>query len=354
MKNERNYGIDLLRLVLMFMVCILHTLGQGGVLNASSVGTLGYKIFWFLEILSYCAVDGFAIISGYMATDKPHKYEKIVEMWFQTFFYSFVITLILTIIGINESWESWGKFDIIKCALPVTFKKFWYFTAFFALFFAIPILNKFIFTIDESTSKKSFIMLIVMFSIMGTLGDPFNTEGGYSAIWLMVLYLIGALAKKIKLFENKKSITLIFVWILCIFITWGTYVFTGMGYYLVNYVSPTILLSGMIMVILFSRLHLKGTIIAKLSPLAFGIYLFQLNQVIWNNIIKDAFAFVVSKNIVIGVLYVFAFALVIFVSGLIVECTRSKMAKLLRIPLLSKKIVILIDRLLVKAFVFLP
>ena len=24
MKNERNYGIDLLRIVLMYMVCILH------------------------------------------------------------------------------------------------------------------------------------------------------------------------------------------------------------------------------------------------------------------------------------------------------------------------------------------
>ena len=33
MKYERNYGIDLLRLVLMYMVCMLHTLGQGGTLR---------------------------------------------------------------------------------------------------------------------------------------------------------------------------------------------------------------------------------------------------------------------------------------------------------------------------------
>lgn len=39
MKNERNYGIDLLRLVLMYMVCILHTLGQGGILEACEPGT---------------------------------------------------------------------------------------------------------------------------------------------------------------------------------------------------------------------------------------------------------------------------------------------------------------------------
>lgn len=28
--KRRNYGIDLLRLISMFMVCILHTLGKGG------------------------------------------------------------------------------------------------------------------------------------------------------------------------------------------------------------------------------------------------------------------------------------------------------------------------------------
>lgn len=43
MKNERNYGIDLLRLVLMYMVCILHTLGQGGILEACELGTAEYR-----------------------------------------------------------------------------------------------------------------------------------------------------------------------------------------------------------------------------------------------------------------------------------------------------------------------
>lgn len=107
------------------------------------------------------------------------------------------------------------------------------------------------------------------------------------------------------------------------------------------------------MVVLFSKLKLKGTIIAKLSPLAFGIYLFQSNQVIWNNVIKDAFAFVVQKNIVIGVIYAFLFASIIFISGLIVEFLRSKLFTLIRIPLLSKKIVNVFDICLGKCTTFL-
>ena len=87
--KDRNYGIDLLRLVLMYMVCILHVLGHGGVLNAVTPGTAKYIVYWLLEIISYCAVDAFALISGYTSKLQPHqKYDKIVNMWFQVFFYS--------------------------------------------------------------------------------------------------------------------------------------------------------------------------------------------------------------------------------------------------------------------------
>ena len=339
MKNERNYGIDLLRLVLMYMVCMLHTLGQGGILNACEAGTIEYKVFWFMEILAYCAVDGFAMISGYTATDKPRKFEKLADMWFQAFFYAFIVTVILTIAGLNPEWS---VKELIKCALPVTFGTFWYFTAFFALFFAIPVLNRFIFSVDEKTARTAFVLLIGLFSCIEVLRGTFNTQSGYSALWLMVLYCVGALAKRGRIFEQKKSITLIVIWAACIFATWYVRVFLGIGR-LTNYVSPTILASGLIMVVLFSRLRLKGTVISKLSPLAFGIYLFQLNPVLWNNRLRGGASFAAQENIVVGVMYAFAIAALIFLSGLIVEFVRSKLAKAMRIPVLSQKIVALVQ-----------
>ncbi len=280
MDSKRNYGIDLLRLVLMYMVCMLHTLGQGGILRACEPGTAKYGVFWFMEILAYCAVDGFAIISGYTAADKPRKFEKLADMWFQVFFYSFIVTAILTAAGLNPDWS---VKELVKCALPVTFGTFWYFTAFFALFFAIPILNRFIFSVDEKTAKTTFVLLVVLFSCMEVLGGTFKTQGGYSALWLMVLYCIGALAKRGKIFEQKKSSALIAIWAACILAAWCVRVFLGSDR-LTSYVSPTILVSGLIMVVLFSRLRPTGAIISKLSPLAFGIYLFQLSPVIWKNL----------------------------------------------------------------------
>ena len=65
---KRNYGIDLLRIVLMFMVCMLHTLGQGGILKNCGDKTVEKAVFYLLEVICYCAVDAFAVISGYTAT----------------------------------------------------------------------------------------------------------------------------------------------------------------------------------------------------------------------------------------------------------------------------------------------
>lgn len=348
-EKTRNVGIEMLRLILMFMICILHILCKGGVLKSCINGSLEYNIFGLLEIIAYCAVDCFAIISGYTANNKPRKYEKIVNIWFQVFFYSFILTLLFHIVGVNEKLKF---MDVIKYALPITFNKFWYMTAYFALFFSIPILNKFIFDVDKKTAKKTFIVIFALFSIIGILNDPFNTGYGYSALWLIVLYCLGALAKRIKLFEDKSTTSLILIWAICVIVTWITYAILDIGR-LINYVSPTILLSSIIIVILFSRAKLKGNVVSKLSPLALGIYLFQLNDVVYYDFIANNFTFIATKNIFVGLLLIFVFASLIFAVGLFVEYIRRSIFKLLKIDIVCKKIVKLADKLLENAILML-
>ena len=62
---ERNYGIDLLRLVSMYMVVILHVLAESGVLSAQSLGT--QSVAWLLETAAYSAVNCFGMNSGYVS-----------------------------------------------------------------------------------------------------------------------------------------------------------------------------------------------------------------------------------------------------------------------------------------------
>ena len=114
---------------------------------------------------------------------------------------------------------------------------------------------------------------------------------------------------------------------------------------LASYVSPTILANGLIMVILFSRIKLKRVkLISKLSALSFGIYLFQNSPVIWKHL-KGLFSSVADLPLAICIPCVIGGAALIFVSGLLVEFLRSKIAKAIRIPKLCTMIVSLLERI---------
>lgn len=215
----------------------------------------GYQAFWFLEIIAYCAVDTFAIISGYMATNKSQNYTKLISMWFQVFFYSFICTVILKLFYIRELPSIK---ELIKAFFPFTFNQFWYFSAYVGAFLVIPFLNNYLFNLDKLKANKILIGCIFLFCCVNLLNDPLQTQSGYSALWIIVLYCVGVLARRGDVFIARNSITLIILLFSSVLVTWIVTVFVGVGY-LVNYTSPTIVLNALILVVLFSRLKLEGT-----------------------------------------------------------------------------------------------
>ena len=342
--SQRNYGIDLLRLVLMYMVCLLHTLGQGGLLQAAAPGSAGSALLWLLEVLAYCAVDGFAMISGFTASDRPQKYVKIVDMWFQVFFYSFVVLVIFTLLGVNRDTR---PLVFIMGALPVLGRQFWYFSSYFALFFVQPLLNRWVFSLDEGGARRALIAAALLFSCLGVLTDPFKLMGGYSALWLMAIYCMGALARRARLFETRGTPFLLALWALSAAVTWAAQVFLGFGR-LANYVSPTIVLNAAVMLRLFERVKAPAKLIAPLAPLAFGVYLFHSSQPVWNWM-TGRFAPFASLGALPAAASALGIALAIFLCGLAAEFLRRKLAELIRLHSLSEAIVRLFSRALSRA-----
>lgn len=66
---KRNPGIDFLRLLAMYLVVVYHLLFHGGILDAGQNSGAAQ----LLRVLTLCAVDGFALISGYVGLreEKP-------------------------------------------------------------------------------------------------------------------------------------------------------------------------------------------------------------------------------------------------------------------------------------------
>ena len=86
--------IDLLRIIAMYMVVVLHILGCGGILETCKKFSLNYYVAWFLETAAYCAVDVFAMISGYVMVNTKFNGFKMIPLWLTVFFYSSIITIL--------------------------------------------------------------------------------------------------------------------------------------------------------------------------------------------------------------------------------------------------------------------
>ena len=122
-KTERNYGIDLLRMLSMFLVCILHILEQGGVIGASKALSAQYETAWFMDIAAFCAVNCFALISGYVCIDAKYKYSNGIMLYLKVIFYTLVITALFAIIkpdtvGAGDAFASGYLFGYVT-GLPV-------------------------------------------------------------------------------------------------------------------------------------------------------------------------------------------------------------------------------------------
>ena len=126
--TERNYGIDLFRIVSMLMVVVLHVLGQGGILAGSVGSFVNYGTAWFLETAAYGAVNCYALISGYVGIRAKYRYSNIATLWLQVVFYTVGMTVVHALIAPSEvGLGSWALSFI-----PVMGRSYWYFTYYFA------------------------------------------------------------------------------------------------------------------------------------------------------------------------------------------------------------------------------
>jgi len=338
-RAERNYGIDALRIYSMFLVVILHIQGHGGVLEAST--GMVKNIAYVLEIAAYCAVDCYGLVSGYVGySDKPKTFRttKFLTLWTQVLCYSLGITICAYILKPNVI----GEKALIKAAFPIATKQYWYFSSYIAVFLLMPWINRFIRFLDSKTLTKFVLLLASLFSgycifSMRLGADPFSLQNGYTTVWLICLYIIGAWMKRC---EIEKKMRLLTAWIIivgCIGITCLVkgilpgILRTGV---LMNYLSPTILAMAFSYVIIFAKMkpnQFFKKIIAFFAPAAFGVYLIHEQNLIRGHYISQKFTFIADMPFWFLPFVVIGCALIILIVCLLIEKVRMFVFKILRI-----------------------
>ena len=343
MEEKRNYGIDLLRIVSMFFIIILHCLGQGGILRNAILDSNQYKMAWFIETFAYCGVDIFAIISGYVYYSNKERKIKIsnyILLWLQVVFFGLLITGVINII--NPSLVT--KDYYIAAIFPVTNNLYWYFTSYTGLFILIPLINSGIRNMKERDLKNLFYAIIIVFALFARLTFTFGFEEGYTLIWLVLMYIIGAIIKKCEIGKNLKNRTIIFIILLMVTISY-LYKLYGFEFniisrfyvnkdLLVSYISPTIVIIAIMYVILFSRFEFKNglnKIIAFISSSTFAIYIINGQKLFWNNYMSDLFIKIANDRLYKIAIYPVIFTIVFFIRSIIIDKIRLLIFKLLHI-----------------------
>ena len=307
MAAKRNYGIDLLRVFSMSMVIMLHTLSRSKLLDIDET-TLRYAFVWFLEIFCYCAVDCFVLISGYVGVRSRFRISRIVLLWVQVFFYNVLFEVLHQV--------HTAQFDflrLIKVCFPVTMKAYWFFTCYFLLSLFMPFINKLLLSL---TARQRWVFAALLFlcysAVPMLMGSPLpvignrtveyvSTKGGYSVIWLCIMYTYGAILR-LNLDETPVALSgpkMTAGYLLCCLITWGMWcgrihctAFSGKAWYMVSYTAPLVVLAGVCLLFAFMRLPVSKMlhpVIDVLSSSAFAVYLIHSNGRVYGHYV-DAVA----------------------------------------------------------------
>lgn len=327
--TKRNYGIDLLRVISMIMVCLLHVLNHGGILSACENGGDTVKIACssLLQAATMCAVNCYAMISGYVGCESKHKLSNIIYLTLHVTFYSVLITAIFFFVNRGGSY-SIGIVDLAKAFFPGLFAQYWYFTAYFVLFFFMPALNIIADKMEKALFLKTLFGIAIVVSILPTFfhADPAKTELGYSTIWLMIMYLFGSYLKKYNPMGNYGNGKKFFGYVACVLVAWlGKYVTEWMlfgvlgkkmaGGIFYEYTSPTTVICAIALVSFFANTKLNERMIRFtkfFAPVSFGVYLIHELKVVREVILVDRFCGYADQNIFLMLLLVLLTSLMLW------------------------------------------
>ena len=171
---------------------------------------------------------------------------------------------------------------------PILSKQYWYFSSYFVLFLFMPFLKQLIHALDAVRLRQLAVTLVLCFSLLPLFmsGDVFSVASGYSPLWLIALYLLGACLRRLD-GERRGRRRYLLWYLLAVTAAWAGKLaldawnlsgsppiphFNSM--LVLSYLSPFILLGSLALVRFFSGVRLSSQIgrlvgvLSSASPLS--------------------------------------------------------------------------------------
>lgn len=284
-KKVRNSNIELVRIISMIMIITSHYTVHNGIDNSTL--PLGFNRFLLeFSTLGNIGVILFILITGYFLgqSKKPLQMSKLARLVLQVIFYSASIYLIFCAFGLTE----FSLGGVVKAFMPITFKEYWFATAYVVLYIFHPFINKML----NNLTRKEELALIVTGLTLFSLIHTFTTMDFYGneVIQFILFYIIGDYLGRYKdnLFSERKwrliglfgSLVLIALSIVVLDLI-GTKIPVAGSHsiYLLNRTSPlSILFAVSLFSIFANKVPKHSSLINAVAPFMFGVYLIHDNS----------------------------------------------------------------------------
>lgn len=301
--KQRDTNFELLRIISMLMIITLHFFIFGKITDKMPINSLNYYISYFLKYAFTIAVNLYVMISGYYLVKSKIKIKRIIKLELEIIFYTVGIYLVLLVLGQIE----FNLIEFEKMFIPITTNQYWFMTAYMGLYILIPFINK----LANSLSKKQYLALIIILTILLSLVKTINPENGvfeanngYGLCWVVFVYLLAGYIR-LHLKKDFKTYNLLTVYFSMIFIqiiirqlceisTW--YIAKEYLKISLTYTPIYILIESVAVFLIFRKINIKNKIINKcilaISPLTLGVYLIHeqnyLRHILWDKILRPS------------------------------------------------------------------
>ena len=335
----RQANFELLRIVAMYMVVVLHYLVKGGaeISLVEDTGAVNLLV-WLLKGLCIVTVNLYVLLSGYFLLEAKWKFSRVIELWLQVMFYSIGVPLVCLALGIGDV-PNWGLYDWINVIFPVQMEHYWFVTAYMVLYLFVPVLSAGVKCLTKKQHQLVIAGLLLFFSIPKTILPVLipTDRYGYDFGWFMCLFMVAAYIRLhgISFFSNKRKAVL--VYFVTIAAIWAGSVACGIlsrkglplaymmdMFYCYNHIF--VLTAAVALFYGFKYLQIQNgriaSVICKVSPYVFGVYLLHENLAV-----RNLWHLWPGLESVQGKMSLFAHMImvvtVIFIAGVIIEFTRN-------------------------------
>lgn len=323
--NQRESGIELLRIVAMAAIVIHHLIVHGSDFDQiiSFPNTLGTYQKLLFESFVLFPVDCFLFISGFFGINL--KVNKLVSFWFQCFTYSVLITLIFSFLNI-ETFH-------LSSLLPITSNTWWFISCYVFLMLLSPVINYLVTLLQKDMFRYLLIVLFILNSIVSYFSiSPALAYNGSSLTSFIFIYLLGRYFNLYKKTASISSVRLIFIYILaCLLVFIGTVVMLKYGNYtkiwqIYQYNNPVIILEAISMFYIFKKMKISNRVINYFGGMIFAVYLIHDHRLvrgyIYNNILMIKFHY----NSMYYILYLLLFTIIVMVVSFLIEIVRKQIS----------------------------